>query len=98
MVLSPLGLRPERDCSGEDQQQITDSSSRQRKSYKITTPQLSKANVKEKLVADPKWGPDTNIITLTLTFFVQDIPSYQLQNREASSSVLSRGIMLQDGR
>jgi hypothetical protein len=63
MVLSPAELRPERDCAGEDQQQeqITDQSSRQRGRYKITNPQLSKANLKEKdkLVVDPRWVPDT---------------------------------------
>jgi hypothetical protein len=44
MVLSYAGL------SGEDQQQqyITDPSSRQRGRYKITNPQLSKENFKEK--------------------------------------------------
>jgi hypothetical protein len=58
MVLSPAGLRPERDCSGEDQQQ---QSSRQRGRYKITNPQLSKKifKEKEKLVAGPRWVPDT---------------------------------------
>jgi hypothetical protein len=49
VVLSHAGLRPERDCPGEEQQQeITDPSSRQRGSYKITNPQLSKENVKKK--------------------------------------------------
>jgi hypothetical protein len=50
MVLSPAGLRPERNCTGEEQQQqqITDPSSRQRGRYKITKPQLSKENFKEK--------------------------------------------------
>jgi hypothetical protein len=63
MVLGPAGLRPERDCASEDQQQlqITDPSSRQRGCYKITNPQLSKENFKEKekLVAGPRWVPDT---------------------------------------
>jgi hypothetical protein len=63
MVLSPAGLGPERDCAGEDQQQhkITDPSSRQRGRYKITHPQLSKENIKdkEKLFAGPRWVHDT---------------------------------------
>jgi hypothetical protein len=63
MVLSPAGLRPERDWAGEDQQQlwITDPSSRQRGRYKITIPQLSKEHFKEKekWVAGPRWVPDT---------------------------------------
>jgi hypothetical protein len=50
MVLSPAGPRPEWDCAGEEQQRqlITDPSSRQRGRYKITNPQLSKDNFKEK--------------------------------------------------
>jgi hypothetical protein len=50
MVLSPAGLRPERDCAGEalQQQYITDPTSRQRGRYKILNPQLSKENFKEK--------------------------------------------------
>jgi hypothetical protein len=50
MVLSPAGLWPERDIPGEakQQRQITDPSCRQRRWHKITTPQLSKENLKEK--------------------------------------------------
>jgi hypothetical protein len=50
MFLSSAGLRPETDCFGEAQQQkqITDPSSRQRGRHKITNPQLSKDNFKEK--------------------------------------------------
>jgi hypothetical protein len=50
MVLSPAGLRPERDCTDEalQQQQIRDSSSRQKGCYKITNSQLSKENFKKK--------------------------------------------------
>jgi hypothetical protein len=63
MILSPAGLRPEREYAGEDQQQrqITDPPSRQRGRYKITNPQQSKENLKEKekLVAGPRWGSDT---------------------------------------
>jgi hypothetical protein len=45
----------------QQQQYITDPSSRQRWRYKITNPQLSKENLKEKgkLVAGPRWTPDT---------------------------------------
>jgi hypothetical protein len=81
MALSSVGLRPVRDCAGEAKQQqyITDPSSRQRGCYKITNPQLSKENFKEKekLVK----GPDCSLtlgqtgrltvgskITLALTF------------------------------
>jgi hypothetical protein len=63
MILSPTWLRPERDCAGDDQkqQQITDPSSRQRGRYKITNPQLSKENSKEKekLVEVLRWVRDT---------------------------------------
>jgi hypothetical protein len=37
MVMSPAGLGPEKDCAGEDQQQTTDPSSRERGCY-IRTP------------------------------------------------------------
>jgi hypothetical protein len=63
MVLSPAGLRPERHCAGEthQQQQISDPFSLQRGRYKITKPQQSEENfkTKEKLVAGPRWEPDT---------------------------------------
>jgi hypothetical protein len=45
--LSSAGLRPKSDCSGKAQKQLyrkIDPSSRQRGSYKITNPQLSKRN------------------------------------------------------
>jgi hypothetical protein len=62
MVLSPMGLRPEQNCAGKDyqQQQITDSSSSQRGHYKITNPQLSTENFKEKekLVTGLIWVPN----------------------------------------
>jgi hypothetical protein len=48
MVLSHAGLRLEWDCAAEDQQQITDPSSRQRGRYKVANPQLSKESFKEK--------------------------------------------------
>jgi hypothetical protein len=57
MVLSVEGLRPERDCAGEanQQQEITDPTSCQKGRHKITNPQLSKKNFKEKenLVTGP---------------------------------------------
>jgi hypothetical protein len=55
-----MGLRPEKDCTGEALQQhyLTDPSSHQRGRYKITNPQLSKENFKEKekLVTGPDGG------------------------------------------
>jgi hypothetical protein len=51
MVLSLVGLRPERDCAGKHQK-ITDPSSRQRGRYKVTDSQLSK----EKFQAERKIG------------------------------------------
>jgi hypothetical protein len=64
MAVSSAGLRPKSDCSGKAQKQlykyITDPSSRQRGRYKITNPQLSKENFKEKqkLFTGPRWAPD----------------------------------------
>jgi hypothetical protein len=64
MVVSSVGLRPKSLLwQGPEAivQQITDPSSRQRGRYKITNPQLSEGNFeeKEKLVAGPRWVPDT---------------------------------------
>jgi hypothetical protein len=61
MALSSERLRLNSDCSGKAQKQIADLSSRQRGRYKITNPQLSKRNFKEKekLVVGPRWAPDT---------------------------------------
>jgi hypothetical protein len=65
MAVSSARLRPKSDYSGKGPeaivQQITDPSSRQRGRYKITNPQLSKGNLKEKekLVAGPRRMPDT---------------------------------------
>jgi hypothetical protein len=60
MVLSPTGLRHERKCVSEPKQhqKITYPSSRQRESHKITNPQLSKEDFKEKdkLVTGPNCG------------------------------------------
>jgi hypothetical protein len=66
MVLSPAGLRPERDCAGNarGKTETTDPSSRQRGNPTSVNPQLSKNNYREKrkkLVADPRWVPDTKI-------------------------------------
>jgi hypothetical protein len=54
MAVSSVGLRPKSDCSGNAQkqlygvQQIKNPSSRQIWRYKITNPQLSEGNFKEK--------------------------------------------------
>jgi hypothetical protein len=70
MVLSLEGLRPERDCAGEHQQQQynIDPSSRQRGRYKITNPQLSKENFKEKekFVAGPRWVPVADWLSVVI--------------------------------
>jgi hypothetical protein len=57
MAVSSAGLRPKSDCSGKAHDQLYS----QRGRYKITKPQLSKENLreKEKLVAGPRWAPDT---------------------------------------
>jgi hypothetical protein len=49
------------DLALQQLQLVTDPSSRQRGRYKITNPQLSKENFKEKekFVAVPRWVPDT---------------------------------------
>jgi hypothetical protein len=61
--MSPVGLRPDKDCAGEakQEQKITDPPSRQRGRHKITNTQLSKENFKEKetLVAGPRLVLDT---------------------------------------
>jgi hypothetical protein len=59
MLMSPLGLR-----SGDAQQKLKtrDTTSLQRGRYTSTNLQLSKNNQREKeekLVADPRWVPDT---------------------------------------
>jgi hypothetical protein len=53
------GTLTEKDCAGhaQQQEQITDSSSRQRGRHKITNPQLSKENFKEK--EKVVMGPDS---------------------------------------
>jgi hypothetical protein len=64
MVVSSAGPVPASDCSGKAQKQlyekITDPSSRQRGRYKINA-KLFKENFMEKykLVAGPRWAPDT---------------------------------------
>jgi hypothetical protein len=54
------GTQTEKDCAGhaQQQEQITDPSSRQRGGHEITNPQLSKENFKEKekLVMGPDGG------------------------------------------
>jgi hypothetical protein len=65
MAVSSVELRPKSDCSGKAQKQlykyIIDPLSRQRGRYKLTKPQLSKGNFKEKeeLVTGPRWAPDS---------------------------------------
>jgi hypothetical protein len=55
MVTSPPGLGPENDCTAEGQQQLqmTDPASRQRKCPTLTNPQLSECN--KNLVVSPRW-------------------------------------------
>jgi hypothetical protein len=63
MVMSPAGLRAEKDCAGENQQQLetTDLTSRQRGTPHQQTRNCLKNNKrkKKKLVPGPKWVPDT---------------------------------------
>jgi hypothetical protein len=65
MAVSSAGLRTKSDCSGKAKKElykfIIDPSYRQRGRYKVTNPQLSKENFKEKekLVTGPRWAPDT---------------------------------------
>jgi hypothetical protein len=55
MVKSLTGLGPQKDCAGEDQQQLytTDPSSRKRKHPTSTKPKLSDSN--NNLVVSPRW-------------------------------------------
>jgi hypothetical protein len=99
MILSHAGLRPERECAGKDQQQqqITDPSSRQGGRYKITNPQLSKENFKEKekLVTDPDGGLTPGRltvgrkITLTLTLTTNRLES--TMNSALTNATLEHG-------
>jgi hypothetical protein len=56
MVMRPAGLGLENDCGGEDQQQLqmTDPSSRQRK--RPTSTNLQPPDSNKNLVLGPKWG------------------------------------------
>jgi hypothetical protein len=59
MILSPAGIKPEKDCTGEADQEkrITDSSSRQRGRNIIINAERSKEIFKEKkLVTGPDCG------------------------------------------
>jgi hypothetical protein len=46
MIMSPVGLRPEKGCTGDAQQQLktTEPTSRQRGRHTLINPQLSKGN------------------------------------------------------
>jgi hypothetical protein len=54
MAMSSAGLQPKNDCSGKAQKQlykqIIDSSSRQKRRYKIKKPQLSKGKQGERKI------------------------------------------------
>jgi hypothetical protein len=77
MVLRSAGLRPKSDCSGKAQKQLYSKLQTRplvRGRYKITNPQMSKENFKEKekFVTCPRWAPDTKTdwpteLTLTST-------------------------------
>jgi hypothetical protein len=56
MVASPIGLEPQNDCAGEDQQQLqtTDPSFRLRERPTSTNPKLSDGN--KIMVISPRWG------------------------------------------
>jgi hypothetical protein len=63
MLMSPVGLRSEKDCADDARQKLksTDPTSRQRGRSTSTNPKLSKGKNREleKLVAGPRWFPDT---------------------------------------
>jgi hypothetical protein len=65
MLMSPVGLRPEKGCAGDARQKLksTDPTSRQRGRPTSTNPKLSttKDLEWEKLVADPRCVPDTKM-------------------------------------
>jgi hypothetical protein len=63
MLMSPVELRSEKGCADDARQKLktTDPTSRQRGRPTSRNPQLSKVKREgEKLVAVPRWGPDTN--------------------------------------
>jgi hypothetical protein len=64
MLMSPVGLRSEKGCAGDAWQKLKsiDPTSRQRGCLTSTNLKLSKKYSKrerEKLVAGPRWVPDT---------------------------------------
>jgi hypothetical protein len=63
MVLSPVGLRPDRDCTGENPAATVNYRPvlSSEKALQYIEPQLFKAHFKEKykLVAGSRWVPDT---------------------------------------
>jgi hypothetical protein len=86
MVASTTGLRPENDCAGECQQQLstTDPSSRQRQRPISTNPQLSVSN--KNLIVSPRW------VLYSKAEWPTDRRSQyktQTQNRQPSSGVPS---------
>jgi hypothetical protein len=62
--MGPVGLRSEKGCAGDAQQELktTNSTSRQRGRPTSTNPclKISKER-REKLVAEPRWVPDENM-------------------------------------
>jgi hypothetical protein len=63
MLVSPVGLRPEKGCTGDAQEKLktTDPTSRQTGCPTSTNPLLSK-NIKERrttIVRGSRWVPDT---------------------------------------
>jgi hypothetical protein len=68
MAVSSAGLRPKSDCSGKAQKQLYGKLQARplvgEGRYNIISPQLSKRNFeeKEKLVAGPRWVPDTKTL------------------------------------
>jgi hypothetical protein len=62
MAVSSAGLRPKSDCSDKAQKQLYSKLQTRplvREALQNNKPQLSKGNLKENLVAGPRWVPDT---------------------------------------
>jgi hypothetical protein len=79
MLVSPMGLRPEKGCAGDARQKLktTDTASRQRGRHTSTNPQLSKNNQRQEGVPDGRLTPRqtgrltvSGNITLTLVHSV----------------------------
>jgi hypothetical protein len=58
MLMSPMGLRPEKGCAGEDQQKLktTDPTSSQRGRPTSTNPKLSKKIIKWRMGKIGRWS------------------------------------------